>query len=667
MINFHAEYDSSMKPKYSNKEKSFEERIGLGSRLGAPLSIQTQNQLQDMALRLNEGVKNIEISAISPEISEAIPKQHFDEMRRLSKLTDSKVSVHAPMVDPSGFVEQKWSEQKRLENEEMLFSMIDRAAQLDDNGMVPVVIHGAHTFGVEPSKEKETWWENLPEEQKQKEAEALGYTKEQMEIKMPRVMGIVNQATGDVTGLEYEKKEGFARGETIWHPLKRLNNMNITSWDQEKLKIMSLQKEMRELEREREIVGEQLTKLMPYAQKGLMTPEELRHLEDLRKKEELVSNHINEIDTHIISQVEDMHDKLKKYGNKEDEKYKHFFKEYSGKVKENLNNLEKDNEKLRHEFNKVIKKMNEGTASQEEINKYGIIKNEMKKRGDIMAKILGDAMAEMPTPEIWKPVNQFAIEKAAQTFSDLAFKAYDKHKEKAPMIAIENPFAGMPMGRAEELRDAVKKARKNFSERLIKEKHFDKEDAKQLSEKLIGATWDVGHNNLLRKSGYSEEDIIKEARKISDVVKHVHLTDNFGHADTHLAPGMGNVPIKQILEELEKNEEFEKMRLIVEAGNFAVNFKTSPHPYTLEYLEVPLRTGVPPEESGYWSNIQEGIVPPGIERSRMEYNIPFGDILPETHFKKLYGAGWIGMPAELGGEGRSPDKGRFASNSEEYG
>ena len=53
--------------------------------------------------------------------------------------------------------------------------------------------------------------------------------------------------------------------------------------------------------------------------------------------------------------------------------------------------------------------------------------------------------------------------------------------------------------------------------------------------------------------------------KDKTMVKHLHLTDNFGYADTHLPPGMGNVPIKGMLinsvkeplEQMGANVEFE--------------------------------------------------------------------------------------------------------------
>src|SRR3989344_8290997 len=130
-MTIYQKYENGMTPKY---------RAGV---LGAPLSTQSANQIQDMGLRLNEGMKNIEISAISPEIAEGIPKEHFKEMRRLAELTDSKVSLHAPIIDASGFTQQGWSEQNRIAAEKQFNSIVDRAYDLDSKGNVPVVIHGA--------------------------------------------------------------------------------------------------------------------------------------------------------------------------------------------------------------------------------------------------------------------------------------------------------------------------------------------------------------------------------------------------------------------------------------------------------------------------------------------------------------------------------------------
>lgn len=99
-------------------------------------------------------------------------------------------------------------------------------------------------------------------------------------------------------------------------------------------------------------------------------------------------------------------------------------------------------------------------------------------------------------------------------------------------------------------------------------------EAKKQAEKFIGATWDVGHINMLRKFGYEEKDIIKEAEAVAPYIKHVHLSDNFGFEHTELPMGMGNVPLKEIMEKLGKKvlmqERLSKLQL---GGNIS-----GPHP-----------------------------------------------------------------------------------------
>ena len=252
-------------------------------------------------------------------------------------------------------------------------------------------------------------------------------------------------------------------------------------------------------------------------------------------------------------------------------------------------------------------------------------------------------MSELPAPEIFVSTDEFAKEKTAKTVSNAAFEAYKKFGDKTPTIAIENVMPDWTLGRAESLREAVIKTREEFAKKLVKEKHLSENEAKNAAEKLIGATWDVGHINMLRKFGYNEEDILEETKKIAKFVKHTHLTDNFGFNDSHLPLGMGNVPIKGILEELEKKGF--KGKAIIEAGAFVQHFKTSPHPYTLRYLSSPLYTE---KAEPYWSQISE---------MYGAYNMGFGTMLPEKHFE-MYGSGFANLPQELGGQ-IPGDKSRF--------
>ncbi len=247
-------------------------------------------------------------------------------------------------------------------------------------------------------------------------------------------------------------------------------------------------------------------------------------------------------------------------------------------------------------------------------------------------------LGELPSLKTYVPIEEFALDKSSETFSNLALKGFEKWKDKAPIISIENVTPNMAFSRAEQLRELVKESRKKFVEKAVKEKKLNRKKAEEMAKKLIGVTWDVGHINMLRKYGFKEEEIVKESKKIAPYVKHMHFTDNFGYNDSHLPPGMGNVPFKKIMEQMEK--EGYSGKAIMEAAGFVQHFQTSPHLYSLEGLGSPIYSGGPMFMDvglggGYFSG--------------------YGNFLPEQHFE-MYGAGFSNLPLEVGGSTKSKSK-----------
>jgi len=230
----------------------------------------------------------------------------------------------------------------------------------------------------------------------------------------------------------------------------------------------------------------------------------------------------------------------------------------------------------------------------------------------------------------------FAMKKAAKTFGNLALKSYEKFGETAPIIAIENMYQGMAFSRGEDMKNLVKKSRKQFEKKLRDEQGLSKGDARRVAKKQIGVTWDVGHLNVMRKAGFDEKDIVKATKTVAPMVKHVHLTDNFGYSDSHLVPGMGNVPFKKILEQLEKTGRLDEMRKIVEAPGFIQHFKKLPHSMVLSAFGSPIYGA---KMAPHW-NQAAGMVG--------SYFGGYGTLNPQQHHS-IYGAGFTTMPVELGG------------------
>ena len=287
------------------------------------------------------------------------------------------------------------------------------------------------------------------------------------------------------------------------------------------------------------------------------------------------------------------------------------------------------------DLNKRIKSKAERIKELQEKDPKNVESIELRK--EIIEEGL-DTFGDISAPKLYKPIDEFMMEKTSTTFGNAAFKTYKKFKNDAPVMVIENPPASQQFSRAEDIKNIVEKSRKQFVEQAIKE-GISKSEAKKESERLIGATWDVGHINMLRKSGFSEKDILKETEKIKPFVKHVHLSDNFGFEHTELPMGMGNVPFEKIMKKLGKKG-FEAKK-IIEAGDWWTQHfpKGGGMPFTpsLEAMGSPMYAV---DMQPYW-NQSVGL--------QQEYISQQGATLPDVNFQTL-GGGFSQLPMELGGQ-----------------
>ncbi len=173
-----------------------------------------------------------------------------------------------------------------------------------------------------------------------------------------------------------------------------------------------------------------------------------------------------------------------------------------------------------------------------------------------------------------RPLENFAIQKSAENLARAGLYAYDVEKKrglKKPLfIAPENMFPESYGSHPQELRTLVVKSRQAMAKRLQTKGH-SKQEAKKIAADHIKATFDIGHANIWKKYFQGDEKEFNSWLKaqVSQLTKegiigHVHISDNFGYYDEHLAPGEGSVPIKEFAEELEKQGY--KGPMIVEAG-----------------------------------------------------------------------------------------------------
>src|SRR5690606_9082150 len=129
---------SSLKPSYGDAFTGYRARM---SDIGITTDPRTANIIGEVSSKLAPGNKVVELTLIQPQLLESVPKQHFDEVKRLSKLTGVDVTVHGPLVDASGMGQRGFDESERERNEKHMFLAMERAKQINPDKPLPVTFH----------------------------------------------------------------------------------------------------------------------------------------------------------------------------------------------------------------------------------------------------------------------------------------------------------------------------------------------------------------------------------------------------------------------------------------------------------------------------------------------------------------------------------------------
>jgi len=632
---------------YSGSQYPFERAYEGFNALGAyhpevknmayPTDPLTANQLKKVSDKLNTGARTIEVSGLGlsgggpMKHLASIPRQHWKEIDRLRKLTGVDLTFHGPLVESTGFSRGNWSEDQRKEAETQMKAAVELAQQMnsettdrDSKGVVMTF----HTNNGLPEVKRRV---KVKDENGNMVEQIVSYA-------------VINDRTGEVGQIPlqpeyFEKGKGapFTDQEQVKDWIKTKNKERwISELNNIAIATTRAQQGINEaLSSARSSDQEESKKIKEIQRQGL-------EIYDVYTKDYAsVSPKIDEISKSIgldpetvKSVVLDTVNSL----NYADSNLRQAYVEFKQAFNEAYQHSDKDTKK---QLDQLRDKMTP-TVIEFDKSKTGLLKFQRElNEGIIELKSLKNA------PSTYRPLEDFAIDKGSETFSSVALHAYKNAKvhERAPgIISIENPPAGFALSTGEDIAKIVKASREQFIKKAAKEGISESEARKQ-AEKLIGATWDVGHINMLRKYGYTEKDIIAEAEKVAPFLKHIHLSDNFGFEHTELPMGMGNVPLKEIMEKL--GQKGFDARKIIEAGNWWQHFRTSPFQEVLEATGSPIY-GM--KMAPYWSQAQ------GLYQG---YFGGYGQMLPQMHYE-TFGAGFSRLPSELGGQAQGAQGSRMS-------
>ncbi len=566
--------------------------------LGMALDARTANQLGDLNQKLNPGQKFAEIQGISGQTMESIPEQHLDEMKRLSELNGVGLSLHGPLVNASGIEQQGgYAEENRLGAENQIKSAVLRSHRLDPKGNINVTFHSSA---------------NLPAFQPHIIEDGK---------RIDQGVMIIDESTGQITQIKDESRYLPEQGEFTGKQLpfdarREIEKRNKDNWLQQISRINQTsefgQSAIDRASSDSDMNYKQILDIDP---EKLVDERRKAHIKNVQGQIDYGHTYMKEAYRGVRDVFDKAWEAADREGRTEDLKKLKEFADLATK------NISKDFENKPENIDRLRSVVEKGLRTISSIES---------------------------TPQTFSTLNDFAIKKSAETYANVAQEAYKKFGKTAPIISIENPPGGEALSTGKELKALIVASRDQLSKNL-QDKGMSSGKAKNVAKQMIGATWDVGHINMMRKKGYSEKDVIKETKEIAPFVKHVHLSDNFGLDHTELPMGMGNVPLKPMVDEIKK-QGF-KGKEIIEAGNWWQFFSTqgggNPFLPSLEGLNSPIYAM---SEGPGWANT-----------SYMgAYFSGHGPVNTPIHHQ-TYGAGFQNMPVELGGE-IAGDRGRFAGS-----
>ncbi len=403
--------------------------------LGLTTDPRSAKIIDEVSTKLTCGAKHIELALVSPEIFDSIPKQHFQEVKRQAKLLNVDVSVHGPVIDSAGITQQGFSELNREASERRISDVIERSHEINPNGNIPVVFHSSE--GILGTEWKEIPWGEKEIEGKAKQIIAIDKESGKMmplreELKYypgayrPEIEKKIEK--GELTSKEFnsmsseEKYQPISKGK-IYSPEKNLKMANESEWDNKITQLFFNKERADEILIQNEVqikhlmdyIGEQKSKGL----KPVLTPPQ----EQTWMKFEDARNYLD--DTNKIARG--IFSKAYEFGNEEQQR----------KLKE-----------LNREYIKDLEKNKESITGQSQA----------------MHKLLGALQDQSLAPEMFVPIEKFAVDQSSKTFGNAAFNAFNKFKDpnKTPMIVIENPPAGHALSTGEGLKNLVIKSREQF-------------------------------------------------------------------------------------------------------------------------------------------------------------------------------------------------------------
>ncbi|HLD00544.1 MAG TPA: TIM barrel protein [Candidatus Nanoarchaeia archaeon] len=251
---------------------------------------------------------------------------------------------------------------------------------------------------------------------------------------------------------------------------------------------------------------------------------------------------------------------------------------------------EKERWKLKRQYREVISGLippEEEFPSKIIEKRIKDIERSMKQSQEGAANQWAQAAEHMENIRHVESAETYALREASNSYAVAGINAMrqtNRLKEegnyKKPLqIAMENLFPESYGSHPDELIKLVLDSRKEMVRLLVEQNKMPKEQAVRTAEQHITSTLDTGHLNMWRKywqgdpnKTVKENDtefdkwIIKKVEEMAQakIIGHVHIDDNYGYHDDHLAPGEGNAPVREMIETLKKNGY--KGELIVEPG-----------------------------------------------------------------------------------------------------